>query len=153
MTVLASILGINRKTLQARKQEMGIESGYDEISDDDLDRLVSEYRQENPAGGRSYIIGRLRAMNSLHIQQRRIMDSINRVDHLGQGMRAMRQYIGKKTMRKQYHVSRPNALWHIDGHHKLIAWGIVIHGVADGYSRKVCILTCSKLIHFLHMAR
>jgi hypothetical protein len=57
MTVLASILGINCKTLQARKKEMGIESGYDDISDDDLDRLVLEYRQENPAGGRSYIIG------------------------------------------------------------------------------------------------
>ncbi|KAE9382610.1 hypothetical protein BT96DRAFT_778281, partial [Gymnopus androsaceus JB14] len=34
-------------------------------------------------------------------------------------------------------VSRPNALWHIDGHHKLIMWGFVIHGVVDGYSRIV----------------
>ena len=104
MTVLASILGIDHKTLQARKKEMGIESGYDEISDDDLDRLVLEYHQENPAGGCSYIIGRLHAMNSLHLQRRHIMDSINRVDHLGQGMRAMQQYIGKKTKWKQYHV-------------------------------------------------
>ncbi|KIJ99156.1 hypothetical protein K443DRAFT_62827, partial [Laccaria amethystina LaAM-08-1] len=37
---------------------------------------------------------------------------------------------------KRYHVPRPNSLWHIDGHHKLIVWGIVIHGIADGYSRK-----------------
>ncbi|KAI5982901.1 hypothetical protein EDC04DRAFT_2616344 [Pisolithus marmoratus] len=28
---------------------------------------------------------------------------------------------------------RPNALWHMDGHHKLIRWGIVIHGIVDGY--------------------
>ena len=51
MTVLASLLGIDRKTLQARKKEMGIESGYDEISDDNLDRLVFEYHQENPEEG------------------------------------------------------------------------------------------------------
>ena len=81
------------------------------------------------------------------------MDSINQVDHLGQGMQAMQQYIGKKTKWKQYHVSQPNVLWHIDSHHKLIAWGIVIHGVADGYSPKVHILPCLKSIHFLHMAR
>jgi len=140
-TVLASILGIDRKTLQARKNEIGIDSGFDDISDDDLDNLVREYHQENPVGGRSYIIGRLRAMHSLRIQRRRVIDSINRIDRLGQGMR---QCVGKKKERRQYKVPRPNALWHIDGHHKLIAWGIVIHGVADGYSRKVrphgCIL-------------
>jgi hypothetical protein len=49
----------------------------------------------------------------------------------------MRRQVGKKISRQKYTVPRPNALWHIDGHHKLIAWGIVIHGVADGYTRKV----------------
>ena len=134
-TVLASILGINRKTLQARKDELGIDSGFDKITDAELDDLVREYHQENPVGGRSYIIGRLWAAHSLRIQRQRVKDSINRVDHLGQGMR---QQVGKKKMRRHYQVPRPNSLWHIDGHHKLIAWGIVIHGVADGYSRKVC---------------
>ncbi|KAG2134987.1 hypothetical protein BD769DRAFT_1293898, partial [Suillus cothurnatus] len=37
----------------------------------------------------------------------------------------------------QYKVSQPNALWHMDGHHKLIHWGIVIHGIIDGYCRTV----------------
>ena len=133
-TLLASILGIDRKTLQARKNEMGIETGFDEIGDSDLDNLVQAYRQENPAAGRSYIIGRLRAAHSLRVQRHRVIDSMNRIDQLGQ---VMRQHVGKKKERKQYQVPRPNALWHIDGHHKLIAWGIVIHGVADGYSRKV----------------
>jgi hypothetical protein len=137
-TVLASILGIDRKTLRARKNEMGIDSGFDEISDNDLDNLVREYRQENPAGGRGYVIGRLRAVHLLRIQQHRVSDSMNRIDRLGQ---AMKQRVGKKKEPKVYQVPRPNALWHIDGHHKLIAWGIVIHGVADGYSRMVCIIT------------
>ncbi|KAI6006192.1 hypothetical protein F5J12DRAFT_721182, partial [Pisolithus orientalis] len=33
----------------------------------------------------------------------------------------------------KYHVKWPNALWHMDGHHKLIQWGIVIHGFIDGF--------------------
>jgi hypothetical protein len=75
-------------------------------------------------------------LHSLRIQRRRVVGSMNRVDRLGQGLR---EHVGKKKERKRYQVPRPNYLWHIDGHHKLIAWGIVIHGVADGYSRKVCI--------------
>jgi hypothetical protein len=41
-------------------QEMDIDHGYDDISDEDLDALVQQYLQENPGGGRAYIIGRLR---------------------------------------------------------------------------------------------
>ena len=32
-------------------------------------------------------------------------------------------------------MQAPNALWHIDGYHKLIRWRLVIHGGIDGYSR------------------
>ena len=135
-TVLANILGINRKTLQARKNELGIDSNFDNISDANLDDLVQIYHKENPSGGRSYIMGHLRATHGLRIQRQRVVDAINRIDKLGKGMR---HRIGKKMLRSKYSVSRPNALWHIDGHHKLIAWGIVLHGVADGYTRKVCI--------------
>ncbi|KAG1733535.1 hypothetical protein EDB19DRAFT_1580985, partial [Suillus lakei] len=56
-----------------------------------------------------------------------ITASIHRVDPLGTVLR-------QHTMihRRQYKVSQPNALWHMDGHHKLIHWGIVIHGIIDG---------------------
>ncbi|KAE9386034.1 hypothetical protein BT96DRAFT_839888, partial [Gymnopus androsaceus JB14] len=37
-----------------------------------------------------------------------------------------------------YSVKQPNSLWHLDGHHKLILWGIVIHGIVDGYCCTVC---------------
>jgi hypothetical protein len=136
-SVLASILGISRATLHARKDEMGINSGYSDISDDDLDSLIQEYRQEHPTAGRSYIIGHLRAAHSLRLQRHRVVASVDRIDQLGQGLQAIEQPVGEKKQRTRYHVPRPNALWHIDGHHKLIKWGIVIHGVADGYSRQV----------------
>lgn len=41
--------------------------------------------------------------------------------------------------RRVYKVPRPNALWHLDGHHKLILWGIVIHGIIDGFERTVSV--------------
>ena len=111
MTVLASVLGIHRNTLRARIKETDIVSNFDKISDDDLDDLVQQYRDENPAGGRSYIIGRLRAAHSLRIQRQRVIDSMNRLDQLGQGLR---QRLGKKKERRNYQVPRPNALWHIE---------------------------------------
>ncbi|KAL4066834.1 hypothetical protein J3A83DRAFT_4039430, partial [Scleroderma citrinum] len=56
-----------------------------------------------------------------------IVQSVHRIDCLGQALRDR----CVKT-RQKYHVKWPNALWHIDGHHKLIRWGIVIHGFIDG---------------------
>ncbi|CAJ0927556.1 8614_t:CDS:1 [Entrophospora sp. SA101] len=45
---------------------------------------------------------------------------------------------------RKYKVSGPNALWHIDGHHKLIRWKIVIHGAIDGYTHLITYLHCSN---------
>ncbi|KIK81259.1 hypothetical protein PAXRUDRAFT_44016, partial [Paxillus rubicundulus Ve08.2h10] len=36
----------------------------------------------------------------------------------------------------QHHVYEApcsNYVWHIDGHHKLIRWGIIIHGMIDSH--------------------
>ena len=39
--------------------------------------------------------------------------------------------------RQTYQVPWPNSLWHLDGHHSLIRWKIVIHGCIDGFSRRI----------------
>ncbi len=41
------------------------------------------------------------------------------------------------------HTSGPNAVWHIDGNHKMIRWHMVIHGGIDGYSRSIVFMKCS----------
>ena len=38
----------------------------------------------------------------------------------------------------------PNYLWHIDGNHKMIKYGLVVHGGIDGFSRLVTYLKCSN---------
>lgn len=45
--------------------------------------------------------------------------------------------------RRGYSVPGPNALWHLDGNHKLIHWSLVIHGGIDGFSRMITFLKCS----------
>jgi hypothetical protein len=49
----------------------------------------------------------------------------------------------KTLQRRQYHVSGPHALWHIDGNHKLIKYGLVIHGGICGFSSAVVFMKCS----------
>ena len=44
--------------------------------------------------------------------------------------------------RRTYSVPGPRSLWHIDGHHSLINWGLIIHGYIDGFSRLICFLKC-----------
>ena len=45
--------------------------------------------------------------------------------------------------RRKYNVVSPNALWHIDGYHKVIRWQLVIHDGIDGYSRLITYLKVS----------
>lgn len=47
-------------------------------------------------------------------------------------------------VRRQYRVPWINSLWHIDGHHKLILWKIVIHAAIDGFSRMVTFIRPSS---------
>jgi hypothetical protein len=130
-TKLASILGVHRNTLWLYMKENGISREHSRISDCELDDLVWKFKKKKPESGLRYTMGFLRSLG-LQIQYRRVIKSLKRTDALGRALRNRRV-----IQRRQYTVRRPNALWHVDGHHKLIRWGIVIHGFIDGYCRTV----------------
>ncbi|CAH3157762.1 unnamed protein product [Pocillopora meandrina] len=68
-------------------------------------------------------------VKGLRIQRHRIQETIRRVDLVLRTLRAAQQII-----RRVYSVPCPNALWHIDGNHKLIQpYKIIIHGGLDGF--------------------
>ena len=46
------------------------------------------------------------------------------------------------SFKRNYNVTGPDHLWHIDLNHKLISWRFVIHGGIDGYSRAIVYLKC-----------
>jgi hypothetical protein len=115
------------------KLEENINTSFSNISDDDLDQIIKSYCNSHPNYGIRYLHMHLRSQG-LRIQHHHLEQSITRVDQLGQTLRCC---TNAKKQQTQYHISCLNALWHINGHHKLIHWGIIIHGVVDGYSRKV----------------
>ena len=105
-TDIATLIGCSTRTIQRKLKEFGIEfNRFSEITNQDLDDLVKE------------IVIRLPACGTRSIQTR-LETRLHRTLH-----------------RRQYNVASPNALWHIDGYHKLIRWRLVIHGGIDGYSR------------------
>ena len=150
-TKLARVLGVHRNTLKKKMDEAGVRSEYSSIEDENLDMLVAAYKTQKPDAGFRYALGHLRAVG-IRVQKQRILDSLNRIDHIGRFIR--RHAV---TRRRKYINSRPNALWHCDGHHKLIKYGFVIHGFIDGHCRTVChpFFSCScpgsRLIHYLRL--
>jgi DNA-binding transcriptional MerR regulator len=136
---LARALGVHRHTVRHYLKEANINTQFSTLSPGELDTLVRHFQESKPDSGIRYVIGSLRD-NGLRIQRSRVIDSVHRVDPVGT---ALREHT--TIHRRQYTVSRPNALWHIDGHHKLIRWGIVIHGIIDGYCRTVCVFSDMNL--------
>ncbi|KAJ7849863.1 hypothetical protein B0H14DRAFT_2300260, partial [Mycena olivaceomarginata] len=80
-----------------------------------------------PDSGVRYLIGFLCQL-SLRVQKQRVYSSVHWVGRLGRILCQCRV-----IKHKLYEVLQPHALWHVDGHHKLILWGIVIHGFNGGY--------------------
>ena len=92
---------------------------------------------ECPHAEEAMIIGHLRSIN-ICVQRSRIRAAVKR--HTGCNGQSSSQAIVRRT----YHVPRPNALWHIDGNHKMIRWRLVVHGGIDGFSRLITFLKCSS---------
>ncbi|KAK7027069.1 hypothetical protein R3P38DRAFT_2527204 [Favolaschia claudopus] len=134
---LAAALKVHRHTLRKRMRELGLKKGFDDIGDQDLDAITRKYKAKKPTSGLRYLRGHFRR-HGLRIQRERARHSLKRVDALGQ---ALRSHLA--INRRRYKVPRPNYLWHCDGHHKLIWWGIVIHGFVDGYCRTITGLRAS----------
>ncbi|KAH0836635.1 hypothetical protein J3R83DRAFT_8353 [Lanmaoa asiatica] len=138
LTELARLLGLHRNTIRAYMKKYEIERKYSDISNSDLDQLVAQFKASHPESGSRYVMGHLRAQG-YRLQFTRVLQSLGRVDRIGQILRTR-----QVKKRRKYYVKRPNALWHVDGHHKLIRWGIVIHGFIDGFCRTIVALRASN---------
>lgn len=135
LSQLAKTLGVTPKTLRARMNELGLkQESYSSIADHELDKVISQFLVSHPRAGQRYVKGHLEGQHNIYVPYRRLIGSLDRVNKIQNELK--KQATAKKS-HPVYQVSRPHALWHIDGHHKLITWGIVIHGMVDGCSRKV----------------
>ena len=114
-------------------------SRYFEISDDALDAAVASILHNFPNCGIRRMKGFLQAQG-MRIQWSRVRASLWRTNPIGILLCTAQLNI---INRRHYSVPGPNSLWHLDGNHKLIRWGFVIHGCVDGYSRRLMFLKCS----------
>ncbi|CAG2214990.1 unnamed protein product [Mytilus edulis] len=130
---MADLLHVSVSSVKRRLRDYRIllRRRYADITDVDLDDRVRRITQSNRSLGQRMVQGFLQT-EGVNLPRRRIAESLIRVDEAGVAIRWCRT-----IRRRSYQVSGPNALWHVDGNHKLIRWGMVIHGGIDGFSRMV----------------
>ena len=138
-TKVARLIGVSRRTLYRRLQEFGIESNsYSNISPPDFDKILSEVKAGHPNMGERMIQGRLLDMG-IKVPRSQLRSAIHRVYHENTIARQ-----SQVTHRRVYSVPHPNAVWHIDGNHKMIRWRLVIHAGVDGFTRLIVFIRCSN---------
>ncbi|KAJ8270423.1 hypothetical protein GJAV_G00114410 [Gymnothorax javanicus] len=138
---IAELFGLCPMTIHRRMRENGLRVSdmYSQMTDQELDEIISEINVIHPNTGYRMMGSFLRA-RGVRVQISRVRDSLKRVDPDGTELRAM----ANRTHRhRQYSVPGPNAMWHIDGNHKLIRWRFVIHGGIDGFSRLIVYLSAA----------
>ena len=75
------------------------------ITDADLDNIVGEILETTPQAERNLVRGSLQS-RGVHVQRRRIVEAIERVDPETPTLRDNRQIV-----RRRYNVPCPNFLW------------------------------------------
>ena len=136
---ISDLLQISRSTLYRRMEEGGVSvDDYTLLSDTSLDKIIKDIKIEHPKDGERLMQGHLSRLG-LKIKRKDLRSSIHRVDPHGLDVR--RRHAVK---RRVYCVPHPNFLWHLDSHHKLIRWRLVVHGAIDGFSRLILYLECTN---------
>jgi len=141
---IAEIFNVSTRTIERRLQEynLQIRSTYSSISDDELEKKILTVVSSFPMVGYRTIQGILKG-EGIRVQEKRIQQILRLIDP--EGVLFRRLFLTTcRVQRRSYCVAGPQALWHIDGNHKLIRWRLVIHGGIDGFSRMPVFLKVSN---------
>ena len=108
---------------------LSLRNYYSQISDVDLDAIVTEISAQFPNCGNRQMQGYLHA-RGVRVQQLRVREAQRRVDPGGSMMRRL-----SCINRRIYQVNGPLALWHVDGNHKLIRYNCISLAMVGYYSQ------------------
>ncbi|KAG6374552.1 hypothetical protein JVT61DRAFT_3897 [Boletus reticuloceps] len=120
LQTLAQTLGVHRNTLRCHLRMVGLSKKYSDITDEELEICIRRYKCDRPNAGLQFVITFLKS-HGIHVQRARIQSSMQRINPLG---RLIRYQAAIK--RRVYESPQSNYVWHINGHHKLICWGVVV---------------------------
>ena len=113
---VAEVLGVSLSTVRRRMSECGLSvtALYSQVTDQELDEIVSEIKHDFPNCGSRLMYGHLVGRGH-RVSHARICESLHRVDPEGVTVRWT-----SAVQRRKYSVFSPLSLWHLDGNHKLI---------------------------------
>lgn len=117
---IAQFFHVSISTIKRRLREYGlsISQTYSAMSDEELESLVCDIKGDFPDAGYQTVVACL--MSKGHrVQRSRVRAAVNVVDSDGVLFRKL-FFSVCRIQRRTYSVRAPNALWHIDGNHKLI---------------------------------
>ena len=97
-----------------RRYDLQVRQFYSTITDAALDVLVESLTRENPTGIGYRACKILLRNRGIVVPFERVRQSMHRVNPVAAAVRW-----GRTVPRRHYHSSAPNAVWHIDGNHKL----------------------------------
>ena len=113
---ISRMLGVSTRTI-TRMDEYNLASvEFSDLTDQELDRIVTEIHQQFPQSGYRQVLAVLNSQG-IFVRERRLRASLQKVDPLGSALRWF-----ATIHRRSYNVSSPLALWHQDGNHKLIRY-------------------------------
>lgn len=117
---ISEMLGVSLSTVTRRLKDYGLSvtQTYSTISNTELDEIMQQLVSEFPNCGYRRMTGFLRA-RGINVQQIRVREAMKRSDPEGVLLRSLQL---TPISRRVYNVISPLALWHLDGHHKLIRY-------------------------------
>ena len=132
--IASRFLGISRSSFHRWRCRTNYVDPLDNsnFNEDELDAAILSYLNLHHERGQRMIIGHLLSSTNIRASRNQIRESIVRVDPFGRTQRSCRRLI-----RHDYVTLGPHHMWHIDGHHKLIRYGLITHGGVDGCSRAI----------------
>jgi hypothetical protein len=104
---------------------------YTDISDLQLTDVIAFIREISPQMGNVYLYGALSELG-IHVQRSRVRKITHDINPFATIIREQ-----ARCRRRPYRVAGPNSVWHHDGQHELIQFGVVVHGFIDGYTRLI----------------
>ncbi|KAE8179687.1 hypothetical protein CF336_g9557 [Tilletia laevis] len=131
-TRIAALFGCSASTIKRRRQEAGLQKQRSEMTLDELCASIERVREMGTGeAGERCLTGALSAVG-ISVSRAMIRAAVRTLDPFPVSPRWQ-----TALQRRTYFVPFVNSLWHLDGHHKLIRWRIVIHGCIDGKTRVV----------------
>lgn len=93
-------------TFYRKRVELGmLNDATNDLSDEDLESIIEEFREENPYIGESLTMGMLRS-RGFKIKRARMRTVLRKTG-------TFLRWPGGVIKRRVYHVAGPNSLWHI----------------------------------------